>query len=57
MFSVILSMFLIGEIAKRVFDVLPDSQNALLSANSFVMLLSQQTVVENFKEDDITPVS
>ena len=50
-------MFLIGEIAKRVFDVLPDSQNAFLSANSFLMLLSQQTVVENFKEDDITPVS
>ena len=55
--SAIISVFFVGEVAKRVFHVLPDSQNALLSANSFLKLLSQQTIVENVKKDGITLVS
>ena len=57
LFRAILSLFFVSEAAKRVFHVLPDSQNALLSAESFLKLLSQQTVVENVKRDGIFLVS
>ena len=41
---------------KRLFNVLPDSKNAALSARSFLNLVSQPTAMENL-EDGIIPVS
>ena len=55
-YRAILTISFTGQIIKRFFSVLPDSQNAKSSARSVLKLVSQPTAMENL-EDGIIPVS
>ena len=47
-----------GGWTRRFFDVLPDSQVAVSSANSFIKLILQRPVIEKYDDDDgFVPVS
>ena len=50
-------MWFTGEVVKRFFDVLPDTQTAALSTKKFLILMSQPATVENLSENGIIPVS
>ena len=55
-FSVLISVWVTSYSFKRIFSILPDSRNTLLSTMDVLSLVSQKPIIDAFSEDGLIPV-